>query len=304
MRVRSLASWLVALVGAAGVAVTQPRAKAEYAELGETTDVFALPSGEHLMLMSLGYRSALADLLFGHTLVDAGIHFTQHTAFEHLDRRLDAIVTLEPRFRDVYMYADVLLTLSTAKVPAQNYRIARDLLERGNRAFPDDGPLWVNAGEFLLYLAPGHLPPNENVDEWKLAGAEMIAHGCAAWPPGGGIPRGCLIASNSLDRAGQVDAAVNLLQRMLALSDDPESRAQAENQLNELLGYRRAEEMREAARKFVSLQSSDLPLASRAAYQMMSPPFDAARCLGRREPPRESGCATSFRAWDELNSAP
>src|SRR5688572_1007500 len=235
MKPIALAPVLLLALSALGISVARKPLVRDHQKTSTLSDVYALPNPEHLKLFSLGYRSALADLLFGRTLVAAGMHFSEKKVFEHLDGYLYAIVALEPRYRDVYYYADSLLTLSTVRMPARNYRIARDLQERGRRLFPDDAQLWISSGQFMTYLAVQWLPPEEDADEWRGAGAKVLQHACDIWPYQE-LPSSCLGVTSVLSRLGEREATIRSLERLIAVADDPMVRAEASRRIEALLG--------------------------------------------------------------------
>ncbi|WP_437539349.1 hypothetical protein WME79_23920 [Sorangium sp. So ce726] len=92
----------VALSAAAAVAIGSVRAPAADLEqrVAETSDVYVLPPTDEVVRLSLGYRSALADLLWSHVLVSQGLHTMERRRFENLTLLLDAINALDPTFRD------------------------------------------------------------------------------------------------------------------------------------------------------------------------------------------------------------
>lgn len=291
------AVWLVpvGLIALAALGVNTSRAALarQHSQTTKLSAVYALPSGEHLKLFSLGYRSALADLLFGRTLVAAGMHFSERQVFEHLDGYLEAIVALEPRYRDVYYYADSLLTLSTVRMPARNYRIARDLQERGRRLFPDDAQLWISSGQFMTYLAVQWLPPEEDPDEWRAAGVKVLQHACDIWPYQE-LPASCLGVTSILSRLGEREAMIRSLERLIAVSDDRQVRAEASRRIEALLGEQAREELLRRVQEVELLRARDLPFVSRLEYQLIGPAWDPADCLGRTE--AAPACVTSFAA--------
>lgn len=298
-----LGGWLTAPLLALSVGLVswaRPLVAASYTRVASSSDSYALPAPSQLIVFSLGYRSALADLLFGRTLVASGIHFSSKRVFESLDSYLDAVATLDPLYRDVYYYADPLLTLSSVEMPKRNYRIARDFQERGRKLFPDDAELWMSSGLFMAYLAPQHLPEGESVDEWKVAGAHLIEHACNVWPDQHALPAACISVATLLSRAGEVAASEGALRRLIAITDDPQVKSQAIARLTALLGAARAEEMRKTLGALGLLHAHDLPLSSRAAYQMMGPPSEFARCSGELFAEQSVSCTTSWRAWSEL----
>ena len=96
------------------------------------SDDYLLPPTEQTVTASLGYRSALADLIYAHVLVSYGIHFQEKHNFEFIGSYLDTVNALDPKFRDPYRFADTLLTLQPAPVGEASYRKAPDqVLERG-----------------------------------------------------------------------------------------------------------------------------------------------------------------------------
>ncbi len=117
-------------------------------------DVFALPPPGQVVTMSLGYRSALADLIFAHVLVSSGIHFQEKRVFEFVGNYLETVNELDPKFRAPYRLADTLLVFQVKAVGPEAYREARRILERGLAEFPYDQALWASAGQFFAYLAP------------------------------------------------------------------------------------------------------------------------------------------------------
>jgi hypothetical protein len=291
----------VLLLGAAalGVAASRPHAAEAHRAADAFEALYALPSPEHLPLLSLGYRSALADMIFASTLVSAGQHFRARKVFEHLDRYLEAVLALEPEFYTVYYYADSMLTMSTVEMPKRNWRIARDIQERGLRQFPDDPDLWMSVGQFIAYLAPQHMPPEEDKREWQRAGARIIEHACDVWPRDVELPVSCVGQARLLSKAGEHAAMIQSLERLIALTDDPEVRASATTRLEQLLGEAERERFRERVSALSDLQRRDLPYVSRAAYQLIGPPTQPERCAGLHEPSTAPGCSGSFRAWSD-----
>jgi hypothetical protein len=287
--------WPLGLLSVAvfGIGAARAPLVRSHQRVGTLEATYALPNPEHLKLFSLGYRSALADLLFGRTLVAAGMHFSEKKVFEHLDGYLNAIVALEPRYRDVYYYADSLLTLSTVRMPARNYRIARDLQERGRRLFPDDAQLWISSGQFMTYLAVQWLPETEDRDEWRRAGTAVIQHACDIWPYQE-LPTSCIGISSVLSRLGEREATIRSLERLIAVSDDLSVRTEATRRIEGLLGEQAREQFHRSVQQIEALRALDLPLLSRAEYQLIGPPWDAARCAGAVDPEADPACQTSF----------
>ncbi len=261
-----------------------------------------MPKREQLLVFSLGYRAALADLIFGRTMVAAGVHFVERRIFPDLDSYLHGIIALDPTYLDVYRYADTLLNLSTIELPPENLRKARDIQELGLKQFPDNMDLWKSSGQFIAYLAPQRLPESESKKEWRAAGARILQHACDLSPSISDLPEICLHSSSLLTKNGEQAAAIQALERLIAIADDPSTRAQAMQRWQALVGKRAARKGNESLKRLSKLKNIDLPYTSRVSYQLMIPPFEPRKCQGRHLLPETQECATSFARWGELSA--
>lgn len=283
------------------VSSLQSRLSARFTRLRNTTDVYALPSPDRVVLLSLGYRAALADYLFGHVLVHYGIHFQEKRRFEFVGEYLDTIVALDPKYLDAYRYADTLLTLSPQPPRPEDYRKARELLERGMEQFPRDGDLWLTAGQFMAYLAPGRFPDQATKREWRLAGAKRLAHACELVGDDANLPHHCITAAGLLSREGERDAMIQFLERVMVVNDDPEILEIAQRALERyqvdgarLAVARRTETLDQLRRQHYPGVDKDLML-------VLAPPFNAAVCAGVPAPATQA-CATSWSRWAQTTT--
>jgi hypothetical protein len=101
--------------------------------------LFYLPPPSTLKQISLGYRAFLADLIWLRGLLYVGSHFgSERGTIEWLPRYTDAIVSLNPHFRYVYIWGSVLM-LYNRKIPSREDIIESiNLLKRGQKQFPHD----------------------------------------------------------------------------------------------------------------------------------------------------------------------
>ncbi|MCH2108360.1 MAG: hypothetical protein MK135_03455 [Polyangiaceae bacterium] len=220
-------SLLCIVLGAAVVAKVQPPLLDYYIKVDRHEDTIKLPKPDQLAVYSLGYRAALADFIFAQGLVKAGLHFNQRTIFREAPGYLRAVVALDPRYRDAYRYADALLTLSTVIMPPENYRIAREIMTDGLKEFPDDAELWMQTGRFLAFSSVKYMTEDEDQDEWRRAGGEMMARGCALWHGEGSLPRDCWVGTNFMEKYGATQAAISTLKKLMVILDDPKAKAEA-----------------------------------------------------------------------------
>jgi hypothetical protein len=281
---------------AAGAGITTLRAPLvkNFSRVRETSDVYALPEPEQVVVLSLGYRAALADYLFAHVLVWHGLHFQQKRRLDFAAEYLDAMSALDPTFRDPYYFGDTLIAIQPIKPRREDYVRARRLLERGMAARPFDTELWLSSGQFMAYVAAPWLEDPKEQAEWRLAGARRLARACELVDSNENIPYHCITAARLFEKAGEREAKINFLERFLVVNDNEELRELAEKTLALELGARseerkalRSEEIRVAWR-------ADLPFITLTKALVLSPAFDPADCAGGRE---GRACATSWAAW-------
>lgn len=100
-----------------------------------------LPRAEYLRPMALGWRNALADLLWFRTISYFGAHYRSDHTYPWLAAMCDLVTDLDPRAVHVYRFAGVILPWEANQVDAG---IA--LLKKGLREFPDDWMLHYHLG--------------------------------------------------------------------------------------------------------------------------------------------------------------
>jgi hypothetical protein len=285
----------VALAAAVAIGTLRPGLAVTHGKVRERSDVYSLPKPEQVVVASLGYRSAVADWLFAHLLVWHGLNFQEKRRLDFAAEYLDAIVALDPTFRDPYYFGDTLIAVQPTKPTREDYVSARRLLERGMDARPFDTELWLSGGQFIAYIAAPWLENPEEQAEWRLAGAKRLAHACEIVDSNDNIPFNCITAARIFEQAGEREAMVGFLERFLSVTEDDELREFAQKALDRATAGRdeqrkaiRADEIRTAWR-------ADLPFVSLTTELVLSPRFDPARCAGGED--RSGACATSWAAW-------
>lgn len=290
--------WL-GLVLAAGTLIQICRAELtpRFLALRETSDVYALPAPDQVVVASLGYRAALADWLFAHVLVWHGIHFEEKRRFEFAADYLETVAALDPGFRDTYYYGDTLIAMQPVRPRQEDYRRARRLLESGLKARPYDTELWLSSGQFIAYVAAPWIEDEKEQAEWRLAGARIMAQACELVGSNENIPYNCISAAGILTRAGEREATIQFLERLLAVSDDEEIRQMAFGLLQQARGERSRDELQSREDRLRRAWKADLPFVSLTSELILIPPFAPERCAGLGEAKQQ--CATSWSAWRE-----
>jgi hypothetical protein len=289
---------LIALAGAAVGALRGPL-NTRFTATRIQHDVFALPPPGQMVTMSLGYRSALADLIFAHVLVSSGIHLQEKREFEFVGNYLETVNALDPKFEMPYRLADTLLTLQVKRVGAENFREAKRILERGMAEFPLDQALWESAGQFFAYLGPSVFDDPKEQQEWMLAGGRTLAHACELVGSDENIPYHCVVAAGLLTKAGADAASLQFLERMKIVSDDPEIQRFVDAMLSKAKDAERDDRAPAHHQAFQAAWGTDLPFVTRGALLAIGPNWDPADCASLN-----ASCSTSWRAWGEAVDRP
>ena len=265
----------------------------------EESDVYVLPPPDQVETLSLGYRSAVVDLLWSHVLVSQGLHTFEKRRFENLSLFLDSINELEPTFRPPYVLADALFTFQGFEPSHDEVVKARAVMERGTRELPLDGEIWLTLGQFVGFIAPSsYLTDEQEQQRWRLDGAQMLARAAELGGENASLTWQTLGAAGIFHRAGQRDAEIRLRLRALAVTDDAELKERLLRELGKLLSEEQKETSINLEKKRVELWRRDLPFVSKSTMLLLGPPVEPARCAG----PGHDGdpaCAFSWRSWAE-----
>lgn len=294
-RASILAKLALLLLAALGVAYLRPPLAARFHSVKTKHDVYTLPSPDQTIALSLGYRSALADLIYAQVLVSYGLHFEERRRFEYVGNYLDTINALDPRFATPYRFADTLLTMQPRPPRYQDYVKARQILERGLKELPSDARLWTSAGQFMAYLAPPYVPAKERA-QWRRAGARCLAHACELAGSDADVQYHCIAAATMLSREGARQATIQFLERVLAVSDDEHIRKLALAYLKHAIGEQVQAREKRRLERFRKAWHADLGFVKKDQLLVLGPHFDAAACAGLDRADKK-GCATTWRAW-------
>lgn len=281
-----------ALVGAVAIAFLQPTIGAKVGHVRLDDDESALPPPRELRAMTLGYRSAVADLVWAKLLVEYGMRSEQRRTFASLPRFLDAIIELEPDHRTLYQFVDALLFFKPGGVAtAADARLSRAYLERGTRERPYDHEVWLHYGQFVAFLAPSILSDEAEIEQWRKDGALAIAH---AVELGADADRS-LAASSILRKGGDTKANIQHLRRAYALSDNPDTRHQLLLKLQLLQKTEMVEEVEKTVGFVEHEWQTNHPFLTRGAALLVGPRRDPALCAG----PHTRGSSTCPANWTE-----
>ena len=298
---RLLPPLLCIAMGGALIAAVRPGMAQAYHDQGSAERRSLLLPAEYTQLMSLGHRDALADYLFGMALVDYGLSFQEKQAYSGAYRALDTITSLAPTFDRPYLYADTLLTLQAKPPPIENYHQAREIHRRGMKAMPFHAELWLVAGQYAAYLAAPRLPADQR-REMRVEGARILARACELASGNENIPYNCLAAAKILNESGRKEAVIRMLERTLAVQDDPDIRRRALGALLLVQGEQVREQQRRRLEAIEQEWRSNAGSVSRAMVSLLGPMPDVWSCAGAAAFLRP-GCQASWRFWGEERQA-
>ncbi|MDI3283382.1 hypothetical protein [Polyangium sp. 15x6] len=292
------------VVGVSALCIGSVRARVaeQHAHVKETSDVYLLPPPKEVVELSFGYRAALADVLWAHALVAQGLRTAERRRFEHIADLIDTINELDPEFRDPYLMSDALITIQIGESRREDVDRTRAILERGMRNRPLDPEIWRTAGQFIAFIAPGtYLTDPEERAAWKVDGARMLARAAELGGDAGHMGWAAIAGAGILTRQGERDAAIRLIQRTLAVTDDEELRERLQQQLASLVGEVKLEAYRRRQTEMLELTLRDVPFVSKSTLFVLGPPFDPAYCAGGAHAD-DRRCALTWKAWAETGS--
>lgn len=268
-----------------------------HARAKESSDVHLLPPPKEVVVLSMGYRAALADVLWAQVLVGQGLRTIERRRYDTVADLIDTINELDPEFPDPYLWSDALINLQVTEARREDIDRTRAILERGIRNRPLDPEVWRTAGQFVAFTGPGTLvkDPVER-ETWRRDGARMLARAAELGGDQGSAGWSAVASANILNRQGERDAAIRLIRRTLAVTEDDELRERLQRQLGALIGEQKVEAYRRRQLELLEMTRKDLPFVGKTTLHVLGPPFDTAYCAGGK-PETDKRCAITWKSW-------
>lgn len=306
------ADWISAGIAIAALmlaVVSQLPGRAEHAEIKETTETYLLPPPKQLAVMSMGYRAAVADVLWANVLVTQGLRMGERRRFDLAIEYVDAINELDPKWRDPYRMVDSLVTLQVKAAPLDQVYAVRRILERGVKERPTDAELWLVLGYFVQSIVPNSYLEDdpEEAEKWRREGAEYLFRAAELAPADANIAWQSLGGARVFSEMGRFDRAIEMYNTILATTEDPALRARIETQLLELQRQQRVTGAqlygRARRRAFENLMIEHYPGVSVHQALIMGHPRSVGACAGGGQSVfgSKARCAKSWRRWEELD---
>ena len=195
-------------------------------------DVLYLPPAQHLGLMSLGYREALADLIWIRAVIFAGDR-AGASNHEWIMEYLEAIYSLAPGFRRPYAWGGVAFIYTGDNIDRAMVDRALALYDRALTYFPEDHELLFAAGMLLtrdVQSLPGYTQAEREAAMAK--GAAHIRKAAAFGAP----PLVRELAATLVSEGGADQLAIQFLETQLLQTEDENHRRLLRQKLEATIG--------------------------------------------------------------------
>lgn len=215
--------WILAMVAmAVGIllmADSRTNASNLRASFPEGADLYYLPPARALKMASLGHREALADLIWVKAVIYFGERITARAQHTYLRRYIDTVITLNPDFKQVYLWAGAVMIYNMHRITNESVWASIHYLEKGHARFPRD---W----QILFALACNYLHELRTSDpvlgsKWRRIGADYL---WKAANLGKGPPYLHSLAAKVWSEEGRLAVAHRRLQEIFLSTDNPEVR--------------------------------------------------------------------------------
>lgn len=235
-------------------------------------DVYYLPPTDWLLLGSLGYREALASLIWNSALVNFGQEIGHKGEVKFFFNYADAILALDPDFKRVYTWTATVAMYRPVLATKEEALRAATYLERAHKRFPTDGDIAWDLAAFYAYELPPVLGGDERTaTEVKRRAADYMR---VAALLGGGPPWIGLTAARRLDELGQSEQAARHLLEIYATVDDPETKAALEQRIRKLRTDAFMLAMRAASQDLEQRRLNDYPYLDSTMYVLVGSPAE------------------------------
>jgi hypothetical protein len=232
----------------------------------DDVDVLYVPPPRYLQPMSLGYREALADLVWVQALVFTGAHIGD-TDIAAVTRYAEAITGLSPRFHQAYVWGGV------TPIYGGSAAVTRDMVDRaiaiyrkGIENFPESHRLLYAFGMLLTHQVPstpGYTDAEKQAS--KAEGAEMIRRAAAF----GADPLVRQYAATLITDHATELMARQFLESQLASAEDEGYRRLLRRKLERLGAQGSIEEIERTRNAFMQEQAEQVPYVADSVYAVI-----------------------------------
>ncbi len=269
---------MIAAIMALVLPVDRLRATAheDWREAQAYEDVYYLPPREWLPALSLGWREALADLIWMRALVYYGDEMVHDGDVSFVFQYGEAIEALDPELVAVYRWVGTAGLYRPRAVTVEEVERTVEFMERGARRHPLDGRLAWDLGAVLAFELP---PLLDDVEAANRARERALPFLMRASRLGAAPEWASLSNAAMLSRLGRTEQALRHLEEMLAQTTDPATRDRLIARIRQLSAQTEAEAFLAREQDFEARRRASFPYASPSLFLLLGdrPPVDLVR---------------------------
>jgi hypothetical protein len=231
-------------------------------------DIYYLPPANWLPVLSLGFRDAMADLIWCRSLVYFGEQLVHLGEVKFVFDYTDAVIGLSPDFRQAYRWVSIaVMSRPSGGSPAEGLRSAK-YLERALERWPRDGELHWDYGSLLRFELAPLLAPGVEKDRLLALAAPHLA---TAATLGAGPVWLALNSSALLDRLGHTEQAIRHLEEVYGTVQDERTKREIEARLTALRSHAFVEALKAANAAFEKSRAASYPYMAPTLFVLVGP---------------------------------
>jgi tetratricopeptide (TPR) repeat protein len=213
-------------------------------------------------------REFMADINWIRTLIYYGSSSIGRSSFRYLNKLLDNVIVLDPKFKRVYGWAGQAVVWKAARATYEEFETSVKYLEKGVEAFPNDFEMLRSLG--LRYWLDLRADTEEERQAHREKGSQYIER--AMRVPGAPLGAATLAASLRT-KMGQRERAIEDLREMILATEDTKIQKQLLVRYRQMLDKPAdADELEAFKNKMVSEMKTHLPYGPPALYLILGPP--------------------------------
>ncbi len=270
---RYLPALLLAILVAA-TATMHERVDVRRDTLPADQDLMVLPPPEYLEPMSLGYREALADLIWVRAIVFAGNRLGR-TDGALIERYVAGITRLAPRFARPYRWGGITAIYGgSGTIDKEMVDRAADIYRAGLAQFPDNHEILYALGMLLTYQVSstkGYSPAER--DTLRAAGVDLIRRAAEH----GADPLVRRYAASLITDHASSALAIQFLESQLVEAQDEDHRRLLRRKLGALTSRETVAQIEQVREDFAREHQGTAPYLPEALYAVIRPDARLAR---------------------------
>lgn len=247
---------------------SQGEIELERADWPPREEILLLPQKDALKLMALGYREFVADLVWLRAIAYFGEHLQTDRKYRWLDRYLETIIHLDPRFKGVYRYAGAITMYNLRIITKEAVRASIHYLEKGYRQFPKEWEFPFMICSNYLFEMPRFARDAAEKQRFQEIGAEYCRE--ASVLPGAlhYLPA---MTGGVLSRLGKRQLAERHFRELILRTEDPKLRQQLEKRYAALVSEQAAKRLERDAAAFFESHRRSYPYLSPDLFFLLGP---------------------------------